>query len=148
MRLKGGNIFSALRKLYGIFSTKQKKKFGWLVFFTFLSSISDLVGLGFVIPVVGLVLSSSFHQKLTAAVPVLANYSKESLLLTTVGLFFLLIIIKNIFGLYINKLQVNFVRELFVRSTENVLNKVYAKPLPDILKENSNTWVNKVTEQQ
>ena len=148
MKLKGGNVFSALRKLYGIFSLRQKKKFGWLVFFTFLSSVSDLVGLGFVIPVVGLVLSSSFHQKLIAAAPFLAGYGKEHLLLMTVGLFFLLIIIKNIFGLYINKLQVNFVRELFVRSTENVLDKVYAKPLPDILKENSNTWVNKVTELQ
>src|SRR5690606_8905305 len=70
------------------------------------------------------------------------------LLLLAVGLFFLLIVLKNLFGLYINKLQVNFVRNLYVTSTERVLDKVYEKPLPEILGESSNKWVNKVTELQ
>jgi len=148
MQLKSNNVFSALKKLYTIFNAPQKRKFNWLVFFTFLSSISDLVGLGFVIPVVGLVLSETFHEKFIRFAPMFASFDKEHLLLITVGLFFLLIIVKNVFGLYINKLQVNFVRNLFVSSTENVLDKVYDKPLPVILSERSNTWVNKVTELQ
>ncbi len=148
MALKTNNVFSALRKLYSIFNTDQKNKFRWLVFFTFLSSVSDLVGLGFVIPVVGLVLSETFHQRLIEAAPFLSGLGKEQLLLITVGLFFLLIIAKNLFGLYINKLQVNFVRNLYVTSTETVLNKVFDKPLPEILGSSSNKWVNKVTELQ
>ncbi|HRO42894.1 MAG TPA: ABC transporter ATP-binding protein [Flavipsychrobacter sp.] len=148
MERKSNNVFSALRKLYSIFNQSQKRKFGWLVFFTFLSSISDLVGLGFVIPVVGLVLSESFHERFVAFAPFLSSFNKEHLLLITVGLFFLLIVVKNLFGLYINKLQVNFVRHLYVTSTESVLNKVYEKPLPEILEASSNKWVNKVTELQ
>ncbi|MBS1776899.1 MAG: ABC transporter ATP-binding protein [Bacteroidetes bacterium] len=148
MKLKDNNVFSALKKLHAIFAPTQKKKFKWLVFFTFLSSLSDLIGLGFVIPVVGLVLSETFQTKLVAAVPIFAPLSKEQLLLTAVGLFFLLIILKNLFGLYINKLQVNFVRSLFVSSTENVLNKVYDRPLHEILDKSSNSWVNKMVELQ
>lgn len=148
MELKTNNVFSALRKLYSIFNDSQKRKFGWLLVFTFLSSISDLVGLGFVIPVVGLVLSETFHQRFVSAVPFLSGLNKEQLLLLAVGLFFLLIVLKNLFGLYINKLQVNFVRNLYVTSTERVLDKVYEKPLPEILGESSNKWVNKVTELQ
>jgi ATP-binding cassette, subfamily B, bacterial PglK len=148
MALKTNNVFSALRKLYSIFNDSQKRKFGWLVFFTFLSSISDLLGLGFVIPVVGLVLSESFHERFVVLAPFLSGLSKNQLLLLAVGLFFLLIIVKNLFGLYINKLQVNFVRNLYVSSTERVLNKVYNRPLHEILGESSNTWTNKVTQLQ
>ena len=148
MALKRNSVFSALGKLYSIFNGNQKKKFAWLVFFTFLSSVSDLVGLGFVIPVVGLVLSETFHADFVSYVPFLASLSKEHLLLLAIALFFMLIIAKNIFGLYINKLQVNFVRNLFMTSTQNVMQKVYDKPLSEIMKESSNTWVNKVTELQ
>jgi ABC-type bacteriocin/lantibiotic exporter with double-glycine peptidase domain len=97
---------------------------------------------------VGLVLSETFHDKFVELVPFTATLSKEQLLLSTVGVFFLLIILKNLFGLYINKLQVNFVRHLFVTSTANVLDKVYERTLPELQQETSNTWVNKLTEMQ
>lgn len=148
MALKSNNIFSALKKLHSVFNPGQKRKFRWLIFFTFLSSISDLVGLGFVIPVVGLVLSESFHERFVHFAPFLSGFSKEHLLLLTVSAFFLLIVIKNLFGLYINKLQVRFVRNLFVTSTHNVLDKVYEKPLHEILGQSSGKWINKVTELQ
>jgi ATP-binding cassette, subfamily B, bacterial PglK len=148
MEARTGNIFSVLGKLYRIFNRKQKLKFNWLIVFTFFSSVADLIGLSFVIPIVGLVLSDSFHDKFVSIFPITASLSKEQLLLTTVGLFFLLILAKNAFGLFINKLQVNFVRNLFVTSSMNVLHKVYSKRLPEIQKETSNTWVNKLTDMQ
>jgi ATP-binding cassette, subfamily B, bacterial PglK len=148
MEARTGNIFSVLNKLYRIFDKKQKRKFNWLIVFTFFSSVADLLGLSFVIPIVGLVLSDTFHDKFVTVFPAVATLSKEGLLLASVGVFFLLIIAKNLFGLYINKLQVNFVRNLFVTSSMNVLNKVYAKGLPEIQKETSNTWVNKLTDMQ
>ena len=148
MSASKNTILSVLRKLYRIFNAGQKKRFSWLIFFTFISSIGDLIGLSLVIPIVGLVLSETFHDKFVAFVPFTASLSKEQLLLSTVGVFFLLIILKNLFGLYINRLQVNFVRNLFVSSTANVLNKVYDRTLPELQQETSNTWVNKLTEMQ
>lgn len=148
MEQHGNNTFSVLKKLYRIFNKKQKAKFRWLIFFTFLSSISDLVGLGFVIPIVGLVLSESFHARFVQVFPFTASLSKEHLLLASIGVFFFLIIIKNLFGLYINKLQVNFVKNLYVSSTMNVLNKVYDRTLLEIQEETSNALVNKLTQMQ
>ena len=148
MSASKNTTLSVLRKLYRIFNSGQKKQFSWLIFFTFISSIGDLIGLSLVIPIVGLVLSESFHDKFVQLVPFTSALSKEQLLLSTVGVFFLLIILKNLFGLYINKLQVNFVRNLFVTSTANVLNKVYDRTFPELQQETSNTWVNKLTEMQ
>ena len=148
MKANDNNALSVLRKLYRIFNPQQKKTFSWLIFFTFLSSIGDLVGLSFVIPIVGLVLSDTFHAKFVELLPFTEALTRQELLLSAVGVFFLLIIGKNIFGLYINKLQVNFVRNLFVTSTANVLNKVYDKSLLEIQEDSSNSWVNKLAEMQ
>lgn len=145
IKLRGTAALSNIGKLYNIFTQKQKKTFGWLVFFTFLSSLSDLLGLSFVIPVVGLVLSETFYNSFVNTFPFLAGLTKSQLLLTTVSFFFFLILLKNAFGLYINKLQVEFVRNLYVSSSKNVLNKVYDRSLSEIQDVSSNTWVNKLT---
>ncbi len=145
MSTKGNSAISSVKKLYRLFNAKQKTAFGWLVFFTFISSIADLVGLGFVIPVVGIVLSESFHQTLIDNLPFLSGLDKQQLLVYTVLLFFFLILLKNAFGLYINKLQVNFVRSLYVTSSMNVLEKVYNRSMLDIQKETSNELVSKLT---
>jgi ABC-type bacteriocin/lantibiotic exporter with double-glycine peptidase domain len=147
-RDRRNNVFLALKKLYAILNKKQRTKFLSLIVSTFVSSLGDLIGLGMVIPIVGLVLSPTFHAKFVAFFPFTASLTKEHLLLYTVAVFFLLIIAKNLFGLYINYLQVKFVRNMFVTSTENVLNKVYKKSLTEIQDESSNTWVNKVTQMQ
>lgn len=145
MKLKGSSALSMVGKLYGIFNKRQKRSFAWLIFFTFTSSVTDLVGLGFVIPVVGLVLSDSFYNTLITTLPSLGSFSKNELLLYTVSLFFILIVAKNIFGLYINKLQVNFVKSFFVESSMNMLEKVYGRSLLNLQKETSNELVSKLT---
>lgn len=145
MKFKGTNVLGSVKKLYSLFNGKQKRSFNWLIVLTFISSISDLVGLGFVIPVVALVLSDTFYNTLITSQPYLAGFSKNELLLYTVGLFFLLIILKNLFGLYINKLQVEFVKKLYITSSMNVLNKVYDRSLLDIQKDTSNELVSKLT---
>lgn len=148
MKLRGTSALSTINKLYKIFNRRQKKAFGWLAFLTFLSSIADLAGLMSVIPVVSLVLSEKSYQSITKAVPFLSAYNKEQLLLITVGIFFALIVAKNLFGLYINRLQVRFVQNLYVSSSMNVLNKVYDRSLLDLLKNTSNELVNKLTGMQ
>ncbi|MEZ5016874.1 MAG: ABC transporter ATP-binding protein [Flavipsychrobacter sp.] len=145
MSSKRTSAISSVKKLHALFNTKQKRAFNWLILFTFISSISDLVGLGFVIPVVGLVLSETFHTTLVDYLPSLAGLTKNELLVYTVLLFFFLILLKNAFGLYINKLQVNFVRSLYVSSSMNVLEKVYNRSLLDIQKDTSNELVSKLT---
>ncbi|OSZ81873.1 hypothetical protein CAP35_00970 [Chitinophagaceae bacterium IBVUCB1] len=145
MNLKQVGAIASTAKLYKLFTHAQKKHFFWLVVFTFISSLTDLIGLGFVIPVVGLVLSEDFHKTMSNAVPALASLSKNQLLIYTVSIFFFIIILKNAFGLYINKLQVNFVRNLYVTSSMNVLDKIYDRPLLDIQKDTSNELVTKLT---
>lgn len=145
MNLRNNHTVLTLTKLYGIFNHKQKRKFGWLIFLTFLSSVSDLVGLAGVIPIVGLVLNEEYYNTLIKFAPFASVFSKEQLLLVIVGLFFLLIIAKNAFGLLINKIQVNFVRDLYLTSTQNVLNNVYDRSLLDIQKDTSNELVSKLT---
>lgn len=148
MSTQNNALFLTVKKLYRILNQEQKTKFAWLILATFFSSVTDLLGLGFVIPIVGLALSESFYAQITGAIPFLSGFSKEGLLLLMVLVFFAAIILKNSFGLLINKWQVNFVRNLFVSSTENVLNKVFNRSLPEIQKESSNTWVNKLTQMQ
>lgn len=145
MKLKKRYALSHVAKLYNIFDRKQKKTFNWLVFWTFISSITDLLGLSLIIPVVGLVMSETFYTTVVTNYPILAGYTKNELLIYTVAAFFLLIIAKNAFGLLINWLQVSFVRKLYVSSSMNVLGKVYDRSMLDMQKETSNELVSKLT---
>lgn len=145
MNFKNNAAFAAISKLYRIFNHKQKKQFNWLVFLTFITSITDIVGLASIIPVVGLVLTDDFYNKLTSTVPFLSSFSRHHLLVVIVLFFVFVIILKNLFGLYVNRLQVRFVESLYVTSTMNVLNKIYDYSLPEINKENSGVWINKVS---
>jgi ABC-type multidrug transport system fused ATPase/permease subunit len=139
------NTLSTIRKLYNILNNEQKRNFGLLAVLTFFSSLSDLIGLALVIPVVGLVLSDKFYNAIGDYVHILAHLSRTEMLIYTVILMFVLIVLKNIFGLWVNKLQVNFVKNFFVFSTVNVLNKVYARSLPDLQKDTSVELANKLT---
>lgn len=145
MKIKEVGAIASAGKLYKLFNAAQKKRFSWLVVLTFISSLTDLIGLGFVIPVVGLVLSESFHTSVVQYLPSLSGFSKNELLIYTVSLFFFVIILKNLFGLYINKLQVNFVKHFYVHSSLNVLDKIYSRALLDIQKDTSNDLVGKLT---
>ena len=145
MNLKGTNAFSSAKQLYRLFNKRQKKSFSWLVVLTFISSIADLVGLGFVIPVVGLVLSDTFYDSITTKLPFLSSFSKNELLIYTILFFFLIIVLKNLFGLYINKLQVKFTQGLYVTSSMNVLERIFDRSLLDIQKDTSNELVGKLT---
>lgn len=116
-----------------------------LVFWTFVSSVTDLLGLSLIIPVVGLVMSETFYTSVITNFPILSGFSKNELLVYTVAAFFLLIVAKNAFGLFINWLQVNFVRKLYVSSSMNVLNKIYDRSMLDMQKDTSNEVVSKLT---
>src|SRR5687768_2345836 len=121
--MKNTPAFAAISRLYGIFNTQQKRQFQWLLVLSFISSITDLLGLASIIPVVGIVLTDTFYQKFITLVPIFSGMTKEVLLITIIGFFLVIIILKNLFGLYINYLQVKFVKNLYVSSSLNVLSK-------------------------
>ncbi|HYD22820.1 MAG TPA: ABC transporter ATP-binding protein [Flavipsychrobacter sp.] len=148
MNIREGSPIAAISKVYKIFTPKQRKSFRVLVFFTFISSITDLLGLFTVIPVIGLVLSDSFYNTVITRLPMISQFDKQQLLLLSVLLFTVLIIAKNLFGLYINKMQVRFVEGLFVTSSMNVLANVYKRSLLEIQKDTSNELVQKLTSMQ
>lgn len=145
MAVKGLSALTSSRRLYRLFNASQKKQFIWLILLTFIGSISDLVGLAFVLPLISLVLSPESYHTLVTKVPSLASLTKNELLLYSALLFFVVIILKNLLGLYINKLQVTFVKHFYVSSSMNVLDKIYKKPLLDIQKDTSNELVSKLT---
>lgn len=145
MNIKRLAAVASIKKLYGIFSPAQKRSFGWMVGFTFVASVTDLLGLSFVIPLVGLVLSDTFYGTVISHAPFLSAVSREGLLLLAAAGLFSLIVIKNVFGLYVNWMQVTFVKNLFVSSSMNVLGRLYQRSLPDIQSESSNTLTNKIT---
>jgi ABC-type bacteriocin/lantibiotic exporter with double-glycine peptidase domain len=146
MKLPGPLLF--IRKLYGIFSEKQKTAFAWLVFFSLLSSVTDLLGLSFIIPVVAMVLSDHFYITLTHKFAFFSGFSKNELLLLAAFVFFVLIIAKNVFGLYVNRMQVKFTRNVYITSSLNMLDRIYNKPLPELHKNTSNELMNKLVGQQ
>ncbi len=142
---RGTSSIAYIGKLYGLFNNKQKRQFKGLIILTFVASISDLLGLSLIIPVVGLVMSETFYDSITTQIPILESFSKNELLMYTIAAFFILIIGKNAFGLWINKLQVNFVRRLYVSSTMRVLDKLYARTMLEMQKDTSNELVSKLT---
>ena len=148
MNLGGGSPVAAVNKLYRIFTPGQRKAFRVLVFFTFISSITDLLGLFTVIPVIGLVLSDTFYNTVILKLPFISGFDKQQLLLLSVSIFAVLIVAKNIFGLYINRMQVRFVEGLFVSSSMNVLRNVYKRSLLEIQKDTSNELIQKLTSMQ
>jgi len=145
INFKNAVAISAVKDIYSILTEPQKKKFKWLVFLTFIGSVTDLLGLAMIIPVIGLVLTEAFYQKLIAVLPFTASLSKNELLIAVVLFFLIVIILKNLFGLYINRLQVKFVEGLYVTSTMNALENIYNKSFKEITKESSGTWTNKVS---
>lgn len=149
MKLRGTAVFSSVGQLYHLFNDRQKRVFNWIVFVTFLSSISDLFGLATFLPVVGMVLDHNFYNKILLYLPdYFGHFSPSHLLLIFSAAFFLILIAKNLFGLYINWLQVRFVRNFYVSSSMNVLNKLYDRTLLDIQKDTSNELVHKLTSMQ
>jgi ABC-type multidrug transport system fused ATPase/permease subunit len=148
MNFRGGKPIAVIGRLYKIFTPAQKRSFRVLVFFTFISSITDLLGLFTVIPVIGLVLSDSFYNTFITKVPAIAHFDKEQLLLISVLTFTVLIVAKNLFGLYINRMQVRFVQKLYVSSSMNVLRNIYKRSLPELQKDSSNELIQKLTSMQ
>lgn len=148
MKIPGQEAISSIKKLYRLFNQKQQKAFKWLIFFTFIGSATDLIGLSFIIPIVGLVLSDDFYNKIIVQFPGISAVSKNQLLLLAVSVFFLVIVLKNAFGLLINRIQVNFVQGFYISSSVNVLNKIYSKSYTELQKEPSAKLSNKLSGMQ
>lgn len=147
-KLKNSAAFIAISKLYTMFNGAQQKQFHWLLVLTFITSFTDILGLASIIPVVGIVLTDTFYQKFVAAIPLLSGLSKNEVLIAVVLCFLIIIILKNLFGLFVNYLQVRFVKNFYVTSSMNVLEKIYQRPYREIQATASYDWVNKLTNMQ
>lgn len=145
MKIPNIETFSNIRKLYRIFNKRQKKSFWWLVFCTFFGSVTDLVGLSFIIPIIGLVLSDNFYRAVATWAPFLQNVERNKLLLLAVAVFFIVILLKNGIGLLINRVQINFVKDLYITSTTSVLKRIYNKSYIELQKTPSAKLANKLS---
>jgi ATP-binding cassette, subfamily B, bacterial PglK len=138
-------ILSIFKKLYGVFSHRQRQSFNRLVGLTFVGSVTDLVGLGLLIPVMGLVFSETAYLKLVTVLPSLSGYDRQQLMLYTIGLFFVFIIAKNLFSLYINRRQVNFVRDVFLSTSRNLIQNIYNRPYTKLQEQTSQDVINTIS---
>ncbi len=142
---KEHGILTTFRKLYGVFSREQKKAFNRLVVLTFIGSVTDLAGLGLLVPVMGLVFSDTAYRKLISYLPSLSGYSRNELMLYAIALFFLVIIIKNLFSLYVNRVQVNFVRDVFIATSRNLIQNVYSRPFVQLQQQTTQDIINTIS---
>jgi ATP-binding cassette, subfamily B, bacterial PglK len=142
MSLRDIGIIATFKKLYGVFSTAQRVRFHKLAAITFLGSVTDLFGLGMLIPVVGLVLSTEFYNNTVSIMPWLSGFGQHSLLLMAIGAFVVLMLCKNFFSLYISKRQVSFVQEVYRQMAHNLIRNIYNRPLPILQQATSHHIIN------
>ena len=138
-------ISSTFKKLYGIFSQRQRRAFNGLVVLTFFGSVADLAGLGLLVPLIGLVFSDTAYQKLVAYLPSLAVYDRQHLMMYTIVLFFSFIIIKNLFSLYISRRQVNFVRDVFLSTSRNLIQNTFSRPYLHLQQQTTQDLINTIS---
>lgn len=139
---------AAIRNMYRLFDKAFKKRFKWLVASTFFSSLADLVGLSFLIPVIGLVLTNDFYSRIVQRLPFLSGTTQEKLLIYASAIFFAIIVIKNLFILFVNKLQVRFVNDFYEHSSLQMMDKIYNRSLAEITETPSYILANKLSHLQ
>lgn len=145
MSSKGNGIVATFKKLYGVFSAAQRVRFHKLAAITFVGSLADLFGLGMLIPVVGLVLSEEFYNRIISVFPSLGNLEQRTLLLIAIGVFVVLMLCKNFFSLYISKRQVSFVQDVYRQMAHNLIHNIYNRPLPILQQATSHHIINKAS---
>jgi ABC-type multidrug transport system fused ATPase/permease subunit len=148
MIIPQNSALAGIGKMYRLFDATYRRRFNGLVFLTFLGSLADLIGLSFLIPLIGLVLSDSFYNKLLAHFPGLFDTGRETILLWASGVFFMIILVKNLFILWIYRLQTSFVKDFFIHSSFKMMERVYRRSLEEMDTKASYEWANKLTFQQ
>ena len=83
-----------------------------------LSAIIDLMGIGFLIPLFGLIINDHYLSILSINL----TLSESSLIVIISIIIFLLFVLKNYFSLYVEKVKLKFTHKVFINISKAILN--------------------------
>ena len=128
------------KKFSFLLSKKQKKQFLFLVFLMLLGMIFEMLGLGLLIPVLGIVLNSDIANSYPVLAPVLnllGNPTQNYLIIYCMTLLVTVYIIKTIYLIFLAWKQSKFMTELFVELGESLFLGYLTQPYKFHLQRNS-----------
>ena len=94
------------------------KKKNVVILFCVLSAIIDLMGVGFLIPLFGLIINDHYLTILSIKL----TLSESSLIVIISITIFLLFVLKNSFSLYVEKVKLKFTHKVFINISKAILN--------------------------
>ena len=107
-------MFKFLQLIPNSFSKKKNV----VILFCVLSAIIDLMGIGFLIPLFGLIINDHYLTKLSLKL----TLSESSLIVIISTIIFLLFVLKNYFSLYVEKIKLKFTHNVFINISKAILN--------------------------
>jgi ATP-binding cassette, subfamily B, bacterial PglK len=141
MKFKGvDKLKLTINKLLLLFNRKEKKKLVMLFFMMIFAAIFETVGIGLVVPFVGIITNSDILEEegVVATVYKLLNFnSSTSFIIFSVIILLAAFIIKNLYLLLYNYVQVKIVLNQQVILSRNLFNEYLTKPYTFHLERNT-----------
>ena len=106
-------MFYFLQLIPKTFSKKKRV----VLLLSVLSAIVDLMGVGFLIPLFGLIINDHYLSIFSLKL----SLSESSLIVIISLTIFMLFVIKNYFSLYVEKVKLNFIHEVFKKISNTIL---------------------------
>lgn len=123
LKFKNIFLFKIFSKIWYFLESSTRTKFVFVVFLSFINTILDLLGLGLFVPLILFVfkVESINSNKYTSYIFNYFSFHSEIKFIVISGLFFvLLLIIKNILSLWINRYQIYFSFNIFKLISQNL----------------------------
>lgn len=120
-----------IKKLLQLFNKKEKKKFLILFFMMIVAAIFETVGIGMIVPFVGIVTNPDIiqEQAILSSIYKLFNFeSTTAFIILSVGLLLTVFILKNLYLLLFNYAQLRVVLNQQVKLSKELFQEYLTKP--------------------
>jgi ATP-binding cassette, subfamily B, bacterial PglK len=135
------------RKLWVLFSKREKKKFLLLFLMLIFAAIFETAGIGLIVPFVGIVTNPTMIQEqsiLSLAYNILGFQSTNAFILFAVGFLLMVFIIKNAYLLVFNYVQYRVIFNQKVKLSRAMFREYLTKPYTFHLQKNSSELLRNV----
>lgn len=148
MKLSDNAIIYSLRKSFEYLPNSFKRRSIFLFFGILINSAFDLLGIAAVLPLIAAILKDGFihHNKILSFLFETGGFKSDTnFILILSMIIFGVILIKNLFGLWIQKTQYKFSFDAYRVVSNQVFQSAYNKGFTFFKSNNSNTILNEVT---
>ncbi len=145
--MKQNSIILSIKKSLLLLPNQFKKSLLFVIFLTLLNSVLDLVGLTAILPVFGIVLTDNFLAKYSSIQYIYHFFdfsSEQSFIVFLCILILIILIFKNIIGVWINTKQNRFSWEIYQVISIKMYNISYKRGFHFFNNKNSNEILNDV----